>query len=413
MRFRIHRGARQIGGSCIEVEAEGQSLLLDLGLPLSAPKASPVYLPPVPGLSEGGNRALLGIVISHPHMDHYGLLGCAHSSIPVHIGAGAKKLLKAAEPFMATDAIPNAISPYMDRKAFRMGPFRVTPFLMDHSAFDAYALLVEANGRRLLYSGDFRAHGRKAAVFDAFLRSPPSNIDVLLMEGTVLGREDEELPVTESELELRIARSIEDSQGLVLAYFSPQNVDRLVTFYRAARRVGREFIADVYTANILDGLGLASLPSPRSGDMRIYLPKGQKRRILRTKRFDLVEPYRRQRVYPSKIAADPKRWMMMFRSSMLDDAEAIGNLKGGRLIYSLWPGYLDKDRRDLRDWCKSNGVSFEIQHTSGHAHVRDLKRLVEGVAPKRVIPIHTVHPEKYGDLFPNVELRANGEWVEI
>ena len=37
---------------------------------------------------------------------------------------------------------------------------------MDHSAFDAYAFLVEAEGRSLFYSGDFRIHGRKQRVFD-------------------------------------------------------------------------------------------------------------------------------------------------------------------------------------------------------------------------------------------------------
>ena len=36
MRVRIHRGARQIGGSAIEVEASGKRLLLDCGLPLDA-----------------------------------------------------------------------------------------------------------------------------------------------------------------------------------------------------------------------------------------------------------------------------------------------------------------------------------------------------------------------------------------
>ena len=50
-----------------------------------------------------------------------------------------------------------------DRKPFELRPFTITPFLVDHSAFDAYALLVEAGGRRLFYSGDLRGHGRNAA----------------------------------------------------------------------------------------------------------------------------------------------------------------------------------------------------------------------------------------------------------
>ena len=64
-----------------------------------------------------------------------------------------------------------------------LGPFTITPYLVDHSAFDAYSLLVEAAGRRLFYSGDFRAHGRKARLFEQLVADPPA-ADVMLMEGT-------------------------------------------------------------------------------------------------------------------------------------------------------------------------------------------------------------------------------------
>ena len=54
-----------------------------------------------------------------------------------------------------------------------IGPFRVTPYLVDHSAFDAYSLLVEADGKRVFYSGDFRGHGRKGKLFEAMVTRPP------------------------------------------------------------------------------------------------------------------------------------------------------------------------------------------------------------------------------------------------
>jgi len=59
-------------------------------------------------------------------------------------------------------------------------PYRITPFLVDHSAYDAYGLLVESDGKRLFYSGDLRAHGRKATLFELLVAKPPKNIDALL-----------------------------------------------------------------------------------------------------------------------------------------------------------------------------------------------------------------------------------------
>ena len=75
----------------------------------------------------------------------------------------------------------------------------MTPFLTDHSAFDAYMLLIESAGQRVLYTGDFRRHGRKAKLVDAMMARPPADIDLLLMEGTNLGTDK---PVsTEKDLE--------------------------------------------------------------------------------------------------------------------------------------------------------------------------------------------------------------------
>jgi ribonuclease J len=42
-------------------------------------------------------------------------------------------------------------------------------------------LLIEVEGKRILYSGDFRTHGRKSAFVDRFMATPPSDIDVLLI----------------------------------------------------------------------------------------------------------------------------------------------------------------------------------------------------------------------------------------
>ena len=82
MRVGIHRGSKQIGGSCVEVESLGQRLLIDLGLPLDAEKNSIQYLPDIVGL-DGSDPSLLGIFISHPHLDHFGLLAHISPKFPL------------------------------------------------------------------------------------------------------------------------------------------------------------------------------------------------------------------------------------------------------------------------------------------------------------------------------------------
>ena len=81
MRFRIHRGAVEIGGNCVEIEAGGTSLLVDLGLPLAADGPSPALMPNVQGLRDGGDGRPTAIFLSHSHGDHRGLRGEAHADI--------------------------------------------------------------------------------------------------------------------------------------------------------------------------------------------------------------------------------------------------------------------------------------------------------------------------------------------
>ncbi len=413
MRLRILRAADEIGGNCVQLESQGKSIFVDLGLPLVAPAASPAFLPPIAGLAEGTNPELLGIVLSHPHQDHYGLLACVHPSVPVHLGDGAKRLLDAASFFVPTAAIKQPITPYFSSRRFAVGPFSVTPLLVDHSAYDAHALVIEADGRKVLYSGDFRMHGRKSRQMEALLRHPPPDVDVLLMEGTTLGRDSESEVVSEDALERTIAASLKDTEGIALAYFSSQNIDRLVTFYRAAVQSGRCLIIDVYTACILEALGRKTLPSPKSPNVRVFLPTRQRRQIIAGKQYESLRRISQRRIYPEEIAADPSKWVMLFRESMTRDLEQMSCCRGGRLMYSLWPGYLDRGSHDLRAWASTQGLGFEIHHTSGHAGIADLRRFVEGIRPRTLVPMHTLYPGHYSDLFGSATVLSNQEWLVV
>ena len=72
----------------------------------------------------------------------------------------------------------------------------------------------------------------------------------------------------------------------------------------------------------------------------------------------------------------------------------------------MWDGYVtDKFRRTLAE----HGIEYEHVHTSGHAVVEDLQRLVKALKPRYVIPIHTIHPQEYPVLFQNVHLLRDGE----
>ena len=62
MKITIHRGCHEIGGSCVELVEGQHSLLLDIGLPLN-PESEPIDVAAL---------APDAVLVSHPHMDHFG-----------------------------------------------------------------------------------------------------------------------------------------------------------------------------------------------------------------------------------------------------------------------------------------------------------------------------------------------------
>ncbi len=415
MRLRIHRGTQEIGGTCIEAEAQGKRLVLDVGLPLDAPdEEQERLLPEVPGFRERDD-SLLGVMISHAHRDHFGLAAHIRPEIPVWIGEAGHNILKAASAWVPNGhafADPHFLA---DRRPVEIGPFRVTPYLVDHSAFDAYALLVEAEGKRVFYSGDFRAHGRKAALFERLVSDPPAGIDVLLMEGTTLGRTGtEEGFETESDLEERFVEAFRRTKGIHFVWTSSQNIDRIVTIFRAAKRSGRVLLIDLYTAAVLEATGRNTIPQSHWPEVKLYIPHSQRVFIKDKQLFQELDRHSRNRVFPEALPGLAAQAVMLFRPMAMRDRGVASVLEGAGFSYSMWEGYLKEDSsRRVLDWLDRHGIEWQVLHTSGHASTADLQRFAAALAPQALVPIHSFETERFPEFFNNVVPRMDGEWWRI
>jgi ribonuclease J len=415
MRICIHRGSKQIGGSCVEIESCGQRLLIDLGLPLDVEENHYRYLPEISGL-DGSDPSLLGVLISHPHLDHFGLLAHISANITVGMGAAARRILEAAAPFLpGTWPIPTDGWNYRSGQSFNVGPFCVTPFLVDHSAYDAYALQIESGGKSIFYSGDFRTHGRKAAMFDRLIANPPQSIDYLLLEGSSLGRltNSQQFP-SEIEIENRLVEAFSASESLVLIHTSSQNIDRIVSIFKAAKRTGKKLIIDLYTAAILEATGNNNLPQSTWSDVALYVPQAQRAQVKENAWFDLLKRHSLNRIFIEDLERLSNKSVLLFRPLHRFDLTEAECLSGATYIYSQWEGYWEHGAYDtVKEWAEKHSVPKQSIHTSGHASPSELKKLVTALSPRCVVPIHSFYPDKYPGLFPNVEVHDDGEWWEI
>jgi ribonuclease J len=328
------------------------------------------------------------------------------------MGAAGRRILEAASPWMRDPFVPAAGPVLEDRKAFEWGPFAITPYLVDHSAYDGYALLIQADGQRIFYSGDFRGHGRTPWRFQRLLEHPPPEVDVLLMEGSSLGRLGlDETFRTEAELEEDMVQAFRATQGVALVCASAQNIDRMVTLFRAAQRTQRRFIIDLYSALILEATGNPGIPQSHWEGVGLFVPEYQVKQIRWKHQTALLGRHRKHQVSAQGLAEAASRSVLLFRGIHQKDLEAHGALAGARIFYSLWEGYLKQPSGlELQAWADAHGIPLAPLHTSGHASPADLKRFATGLNPKVVVPIHSFMPEAYGQLFPRVETHADGEW---
>lgn len=422
----VHRGTREIGGSCIEVASNTTRLILDVGLPLVNELREPFdslralrstrdeliadgTVKPIPGLFTDDAPPPAAILLSHAHLDHVGLLHHTRPEIPIFATRGTSKMMFAGGVFANRPSLDRSRHrPITPGTSFTVGDFKVTPFAVDHSTFGCLAFHLEAGGKSLVYSGDLRQHGRKPGMMRTLVdQIAPRNIDVLLMEGTHLGGEREQ-GLSEFDLEERVVELVKSAPGLVLAAFSPQDVDRLVTLYRSAQRTSRVFVADAYAALILHLTSSdANIPRPtRDKGIRVFHNAAFRKKNIEK----LTRLFEHDRIELDEILASPHKHLMAFRPSMTD-LDFGGRLpQQVRVLYGYWPGYLKNlDWIELQRQVSEARGDFIPAHASGHIYTSDLRDLVTALNPKTVIPIHTFEPRMFKALFPNVVMLMDGE----
>ena len=130
--------------------------------------------------------------------------------------------------------------------------------------------------------------------------------------------------------------------------------------------------------------------------------------------FDLLNCHKEGRVFPEDLAANPERFVMLYRHAFHQDLVRAQCLSGAIAIWSQWAGYLAQPYGATgRAALTGHGVPVETIHTSGHASIADLQRLAAALAPKQLVPIHSFEPGRFGDYFQNVTNRPDGEWWEV
>lgn len=415
MKIRIYRGTKEIGGTCVELTADnGKILWIDLGAPLSTANPDTSYR----------NNRVEALLISHPHQDHFGLMGSVGEEVPIYIGQVTEDLIKATKRFLGIDPPKcnfQRLTPWVEVTI--LDTFKVYPYLVDHSSPEAFAFLIEADGKRVFYSGDFRSTGRKGFLFDDMVINPPDHIDLLLTEGTMIDRGNPEF-IDEKAVERKITEIVAIQQNSTFVVSSAQNIDRFCSVFNACRKGHKMLIIDVYMAFVLEQVKKKSkgLPTIDAYNVLLYKPKSQMEKLTEDEFEDFVTRIN-ENVAHNGIFIKPEKFVYFLRCPNEKLIEKIRSKGTINLIYSQWKGYLKDEHKTystpiINRLRIKQGIDFTYAHTSGHAPVEELIELAGAIKPDKIVPIHTENPVKMKQEFEaagftNVELWEDGKEYSI
>jgi ribonuclease J len=172
------------------------------------------------------------------------------------------------------------------------------------------------------------------------------------------------LPDSEIDLEDEFTHIFRSTVGLALVQTSGQNIDRLVTIYRACLKTGRELVVDLYTAMILEATRNPKIPQSHWNRMALCIPSRQRIQIKKSGWFEALGRHSSRRLYLNRdIAKDPGKYLLIFCGLWMGDLDRAGCLDGACLIHSQWEGYLRETRfKEIDVWRKRHNIRFHQVH---------------------------------------------------
>lgn len=434
MEINLFGGGKEIGGTKIQLkEASGDFVWLDFGKSFASEKKyysepyltprgpkelrSLKILPEMPGIYRDEPKSethCLGVVISHPHTDHYDYARYLKPNIPIFASPACISTVISRDSIdfshkkeyrfnkgESLEAAPPLI-PVSPNEKTKIGVFSFELFEIDHSAPGSSALRIEAERKVVVYTGDIKFHGNVSHLSETFVEKiADTQPDILILEGTNIGRSS---LMTEEDVLKKLKQVIGQCKGLTIAYFSPTDLNRMETFMEAVDETGRKLAVSfkqfklIYDLVVKDKVLKDRLLAKKLNNISVF------RKQKDTEYFWEKELYSQTRelgvqVIDAEMLSDKglqKDTVIILSFFDFNELVNIQPMNESIFILSQSEPFDEESTIDferLKNWLEYFGLPMFTIHSSGHADPFSLKRIIEIISPKKTLIVHSERPE--------------------
>jgi ribonuclease J len=299
------------------------------------------------------------------HLDHSALAYCVHPDTPLYYPEAMEPLRAACSRagYLAWRQPPG--TPVPDRGTVQVGDIDVEFIAVDHDLPGASGFRISTPDLSLAYTGDHRWHGLHPEVTARFAEAA-RGVDVLLQEAVSLGWEPLEPPqdgaaprldLGEEDVIRGFGEVLDRATGLVVVNLYAMNRLRVHAFGAACAARGRLLLMEPQAATIADW------------------------------------PLRLED--PGLVCDQPDRYCVQLDFGSLPTLIDLKPPAGSVYVHSngVPLGPYDPAYGVMLAWCEALSLELATLGSSGHSRPVDVRRMVELVGPRAVLPVHSRRPE--------------------
>ena len=479
----FYGGIHEIGGNKFLIEDKGTKIFLDFGMQMS--KANQYFaefvnpricngmgdlfefglLPKIKGLYRRdyskhmdfyGNEdtEIDAVILTHAHVDHAAYIHYLRPEIPIYCSEATKLIMQAfqdtgsSEEYItfkenfklkrksdgevsryrgADNKVLRNVKTFTELKKFSVDSIEVEPVYVDHSLPGVCGFILHTSKGSIGYTADIRFHGRRESTTTDFIeKCNRSEIDLLLCEGTRIA---EQFSQTEQDVENEVKKIIQSTNNLVICTYPTRDLDRVLSFYNAAKDSGRQLVIDLKQAYILKLFDQSEFlkgvyPSPKDSNVKIYIPRKSwglidkdlntwTKKILLGDYGNWVEEFidYENSVDHRDITSSQKDVVFYCSDFQLQELIDIRPERSSVYIRSSTEPFDDDMRLDqerVKRWLLHFGLIKKEEewnhiHVSGHGSGDQIKKIIEGSNSKLLVPVHTEHEEYHKKWHNNVK----------